>query len=207
MFTPVYHGREVVHACGRSAPRRITSAVRVCVHGFGALHVDDRRSPVTVIVSSSAPTRSSAFTVAVKLAAELDAFAPDGVEAGQRERHAVDARPQVHELGTGPCSSVTTERTFSISAGLAASTVTPGSTAPDVSRTTPAIDPSPCAALMWRRGDENARSANGSGHSSHCCVPPRFSGLRACLWWRDHASRPFGRQGQKNDVDREQGAR
>src|SRR5215471_7603408 len=34
-----------------------------------------------------------------------------------------------------------TERTFSMSAGLEASTVTPGMTAPDVSRTTPAIFP------------------------------------------------------------------
>src|SRR5881397_2143797 len=40
-----------------------------------------------------------------------------------------------------PEPSVTTVRTFSISAGLAASTVTPGSTAPVVSLTTPAIEP------------------------------------------------------------------
>src|SRR5688572_19816920 len=39
-----------------------------------------------------------------------------------------------------PAPSVTTVRTFSINAGLAASTVTPGSTAPDESLTTPAID-------------------------------------------------------------------
>src|SRR5689334_10069583 len=39
-----------------------------------------------------------------------------------------------------PPPSVTTDRTFSMRAGLAASTVTPGSTAPDVSRTTPVID-------------------------------------------------------------------
>src|SRR3954453_16305842 len=37
-----------------------------------------------------------------------------------------------------PFASVVTERTFSISAGLLASTVTPGSTAPVVSFTTPA---------------------------------------------------------------------
>ena len=36
-----------------------------------------------------------------------------------------------------PESSVTAVRTFSMSAGLAASTVTPGSTPPDVSRTVP----------------------------------------------------------------------
>jgi hypothetical protein len=34
-----------------------------------------------------------------------------------------------------PLPSVTTDRTFSISAGLDASTVTPGSTAPDASLT------------------------------------------------------------------------
>src|ERR1700724_3683475 len=39
-----------------------------------------------------------------------------------------------------PSLSLTAVRTFSIRAGLAASTVTPGSTAPDVSRTTPVID-------------------------------------------------------------------
>src|SRR5215475_10761489 len=39
-----------------------------------------------------------------------------------------------------PLPSVTLDRTFSMSAGLDASTVTPGSTAPDASLTTPAID-------------------------------------------------------------------
>src|SRR5690349_18879406 len=39
-----------------------------------------------------------------------------------------------------PASSVVTERCFSISAGLAASTVTPGSAPPVVSLTTPAIE-------------------------------------------------------------------
>src|SRR6188768_3919488 len=38
-----------------------------------------------------------------------------------------------------------TDRTFSIRAGLAASTVTPGRTAPDESRTTPASDACACA--------------------------------------------------------------
>src|ERR1700719_1367288 len=44
-----------------------------------------------------------------------------------------------------PSASVTTDRTFSISAALEASTVTPGMTAPDVSLTTPAIPPAACA--------------------------------------------------------------
>src|SRR6185503_3902928 len=39
-----------------------------------------------------------------------------------------------------PVPSVTTDRTRSISAGLVASTVTPGSTAPDESLTTPVMD-------------------------------------------------------------------
>jgi hypothetical protein len=39
-----------------------------------------------------------------------------------------------------PVESVMTVWTFSISAGLVASTVTPGKTAPDASLTTPAID-------------------------------------------------------------------
>ena len=38
-----------------------------------------------------------------------------------------------------PVPSVTALRTFSISTSLAASTVTPGNTAPDASRTTPVI--------------------------------------------------------------------
>src|SRR5436190_5808263 len=38
-----------------------------------------------------------------------------------------------------PVPSVTTERTFSISTGLAASTVTPGRIAPDASLTTPVM--------------------------------------------------------------------
>jgi hypothetical protein len=44
-----------------------------------------------------------------------------------------------------PSASVTTDRTFSISAELEASTVTPGITAPDVSLTTPAMPPAACA--------------------------------------------------------------
>src|SRR5678815_3407306 len=46
-----------------------------------------------------------------------------------------------------PVPLVTVVRTFSISAGLAASTVTPGSTAPDASRTTPVSDACAAATL------------------------------------------------------------
>src|SRR5262245_43887399 len=44
-----------------------------------------------------------------------------------------------------PDASVVTTRNFSMSAGLLASIVTPGSTAPVVSLTTPAIAPACCA--------------------------------------------------------------
>src|SRR5665213_2807661 len=59
-----------------------------------------------------------------------------------------------------PLASVTTDRTFSISAELAASTVTPGNTAPDVSLTTPA---SACAASsLGRRTKPTITRANPS---------------------------------------------
>src|SRR5215510_3836956 len=55
-----------------------------------------------------------------------------------------------------PASLVTTERTFSINDGLAASTVTPGSTAPDESRTTPAIDACVCPSAARGRSESTA---------------------------------------------------
>src|SRR5688572_18499053 len=56
-----------------------------------------------------------------------------------------------------PAASVVTRRTFSISAGLLASTVTPGKTAPVASRTTPAIAPACCADT--RAGNNSATTA------------------------------------------------
>ena len=70
---------------------------------------------------------------------QLDAVAPDRRETAQREGDGIRAGPQILEAYC-PVSLVTVDRTFSISAGLDASTVTPGRTAPDVSRTTPVID-------------------------------------------------------------------
>src|SRR4249919_3195099 len=96
-------------------------------------------SPVTVTDSSTAPTRKSAFTVAVNdpassMPSRLNALNPGSVNVtlyvpGRRSTTLY-----------WPVPSVTTNRTFSINTGLAASTVTPGSTAPDVSFTTPAMD-------------------------------------------------------------------
>src|SRR4029078_6383992 len=54
-----------------------------------------------------------------------------------------------------PRSSVTAVRTFSMSAGLEASTVTPGSTAPDASLATPAME-----ACAWAEEGRSARQVN-----------------------------------------------
>ena len=56
-----------------------------------------------------------------------------------------------------PVPSVTAERTFSISAGLVASTVTPGSTAPEASFTSPAI--TACADARLGQRTNKATSA------------------------------------------------
>src|SRR3954452_23357294 len=76
-----------------------------------------------------------------------------------------------------PFSSVTTVRTFSMSAGLAASTVTPGSTAPVVSLTSPAR--AACAAAT--RGT-TATSPNNSKH---------LASVRMVTSWRLVASLPY----------------
>jgi hypothetical protein len=61
-----------------------------------------------------------------------------------------------------PAPSVTAVRTFSINAGLDASTVTPGSTAPDESRTAPAID-----AGVGTRGNYKQTNRQYGGKSMH----------------------------------------
>src|SRR5678815_1448163 len=62
-----------------------------------------------------------------------------------------------------------TERTFSMSAGLEASTVTPGMTAPDVSRTTPAIFPE--SAWAHAVAGSSTHPTNRS-HADLTIVPP-----------------------------------
>ena len=54
-------------------------------------------APVTVTDSSSAPTRISALTVAVKLAGKLEPFLSVGVEPGQGERHRVGAGTKIDD--------------------------------------------------------------------------------------------------------------
>ncbi len=102
-------------------------------------------SPVTVSVSESEPTLRSAFTVAAN---DPASSTPSrfSVENPDSENVTAYTPPRSCSILYWPAPSVTAERTFSISAGLEASTVTPGRTAPEASRTTPAIDAEPCAA-------------------------------------------------------------
>ena len=100
------HARESAPGCRRPfrelgiAAR--TSLLTVCCT-FALCTSTIGVSPVTVIVSSRAPTFRSPFTVATNVPGQLDAFALDGAEARQRERHRVGARAAGRRCGTGRC--------------------------------------------------------------------------------------------------------
>src|SRR6266850_3490387 len=94
-------------------------------------------APDTVTDSSNAPTFKSALTCAVKFVVNsmpscLKVVNPGSVKVTE---YVPGSR---FTILYWPLPSVTAERVFSISAGLDASTVTPGRTPPDVSLTTPA---------------------------------------------------------------------
>src|SRR5918993_366953 len=73
-----------------------------------------------------------------------------------------------------PPLSVSAVRTFSISTGLEASTVTPGRTAPDESRTTPAMDACAYAAT----GVSNPVTSRHNANRKDCFIlPPPPSSL------------------------------
>ncbi len=55
-------------------------------------------SPLTVMVSSIAPTRSSTLTGAVNERRQLDAFAPDTRKPGEREGNGIDAGPEIDDV-------------------------------------------------------------------------------------------------------------
>src|SRR5204863_5631752 len=70
-----------------------------------------------------------------------------------------------------PEPSVTAERVFSISTGLETSTVTPGSTAPDVSLTTPVTD----ARTPWAEtADGDNATAAAANMSTSSLTTPRI---------------------------------
>ena len=101
-------------------------------------------APVTVIVSSSAPTRSSAFTFAVNptvssIPSRTTLAKPGNVNATEYapgRRAVIWYRPE---------PSLTPKRLPPGKDGLVASTVTPGSTPPVASVTTPEMAPLSCA--------------------------------------------------------------
>src|SRR5258706_9694679 len=95
-------------------------------------------APDTVIVSSTPPIRMSAFTVAVNVAGN---WTPSRFVVMNPGRANVTTYvPGLRStILYNPSLSVSTERTLSIRTGLAASTETPGSTAPVASFTTPAM--------------------------------------------------------------------
>src|SRR5438132_14310140 len=70
-----------------------------------------------------------------------------------------------------PVASLTTERTFSISAGLAASTVTPGNTPPDASLTTPVI--AACAYAADGRSSRTSRAQDDRFARVNIAPPPQ----------------------------------
>src|SRR5688572_1992316 len=74
-----------------------------------------------------------------------------------------------------PAASVVAVRTFSMSAGLVASTITPGMTPPCPSRTTPAIWPC-CAKADSGRAIRNAANTNVA-FTQRGIAPPPVSGL------------------------------
>src|SRR5580765_4594312 len=97
-----------------------------------------------------------------------------------------------------PWPSVITLRTFSIRTGLAASTVTPGSTAPLVSRATPAIDPV-CAHPTPRPSSTHASAAMPS--LAILSMPASFS-MTSRSRGRRHLTRTRLRQLLRSDVGR-----
>ena len=98
-----------------------------------------------VTVSSSEPTFRSAFTVAAN--EPVSSIPSRWITVNPVSLNVTVYVPgRRSTIWYWPVPSVTTARTFSIRAGLDASTVTPGRTAPDVSLTTPAMEPCALAA-------------------------------------------------------------
>ena len=128
------------------------------------------------MVSSTPPTLSSALTVTVRNAFSSRPSRRTVAKPGKLNV-TVYTPGRRFSMRYSPAPSVTAERTFSIRAGLVASTVTPGRMAPDVSFTVPAIVPCACATA--------GRSANQAsiviGPRAVAC-PSRARVARWC-WW------------------------
>jgi hypothetical protein len=97
-------------------------------------------SPISVSIPAVVPGRMAAFTVAVK---ELVTSTPSTMTVLNSgtvnvTTYVPDCNPTIRYA---PSGSVTTVRVLSMSAGLEASTLTPGSLSPEGPRTMPAIPP------------------------------------------------------------------
>src|SRR5262245_14966203 len=128
-------------------------------------------SPETVTVSATAATRKSALIVAMNVADSSTLSRRNVVNpASENVTTYVPARRST--MRYCPAPSVTTDRLCSISDGLEASTVTPGRTAPDESRTTPVIDAC-CAnaADGTRIADHNTMAAS---RLANLMMPPAW---------------------------------
>src|SRR5262245_4751471 len=125
-------------------------------------------SPVTVIVSVSSPTFMSMLMAAVK---EPSRATPSRltVENPDRENVTVYEPARRSTMRYWPLPSVVADLPFSISAGLAASTVTPGSTAPDESRTVPVID---AWANAWGAAARNMATTRHAAPDVRMTLPP-----------------------------------
>src|SRR5262245_7740179 len=113
-------------------------------------------SPVTVTVSVISPTRRSALTMAVNcvVSSMPSRLTPANPGSVNETTYTPGLRSTILYC---PFSSVVAVRACSMRAGLEASTVTPGITAPDVSRTMPAMLP------VWANVVEGSRVTNASG--------------------------------------------
>src|SRR5580765_5513650 len=125
-------------------------------------------SPVTVIVSAIAPTFRSALMVAVNepvssTPSRLTVVNPPNVNVIEY----VPGRRST--MRYKPAPSVTALFVFSMRTGLAASTVTPGSTAPEASFTTPAIE-------AWANSAAGTRTTrtNALNHARNVCMSSPF---------------------------------
>src|SRR5262245_50353461 len=114
-----------------------------CVRVFCTSTTGD--APVTVTFSSTAPTSSAIFTCAANAPSRMMPWRRTVLKP-VNENVTVYVPGRKFSIEYRPAPSDTTERDCSIKTGLAASTVTPGSTAPDESCTRPEIlARSPCA--------------------------------------------------------------
>ena len=134
-------------------------------------------SPVTVIVSSRPPTRISSGTVSVCVPDSTMPSRRTGLKPGS-DAVTVYVPGRRSTMRNWPTPSVMATRIFSMRTGLAASTVTPGSTAPELSRTLPARVA--CANADIGRRITKARSPRDLARVAHVqCLSP---------WKRRHRS-------------------